>query len=172
MRYIVYVALILINFILQTTVFSYIEIIGIKPNTIIILVVSFSFMRGEIEGGLIGFFSGLLIDSFFGQFLGLNAFIYLIIGFLCGKIFNEFYKDSIIISFFLTFIFTMIYGFFFFFFNGFLRGYPNILPFLKSIIIPEALYTSIISVFIYKVLFIINIKLEKFDRKKKNLFKQ
>lgn len=172
MRYITYVALILINFILQTTVFNYIEIIGVKPNTMLILIVSFSFMRGEIEGGIIGFFSGLLTDSFFGQFLGLNAFIGLTVGFLCGKIFNEFYKDSIMIPFFLTFIFNIFYGFLFFFFNAFLRGYPNILPFLKSIIIPETLYTSIVSFFIYKILFIINRKLEKFDRKKKNLFKQ
>ncbi len=172
MRYITYVALILINFILQTTIFNYIEIIGVKPNTMLILIVSFAFMRGETEGGLIGFLSGLLVDSFFGQVLGLNAFIGLVIGFLCGKIFNEFYKDSIIIPFFLTLFFDICYGFLFFFFNAFLRGYPNIFHFLKTIIIPEALYTSIVSFFIYRILFIINIKLEKFDRKKKNLFKQ
>lgn len=172
MRYITYIALILINFILQTTIFNYIEIINVKPNTMIILIVSFAFMRGEIEGGLIGFISGLLIDSIFGQLLGLNAFIGLIVGFLCGKIFNEFYKDSIIIPFFLTLFFNIVHGVLFFFFNAFLRGYPNIFIFLKTTIIPEALYTSIISFFIYRILFIINKKLEKFDRKKKNLFKQ
>lgn len=172
MRYITYIALILINFILQTTLFHHIEIVGIKPNTMLILIVSFAFMRGEIEGGFIGFSSGLLIDSFFGQFLGLNAFIGLVVGFLCGKIFNEFYKDSIFIPFFLTLFFSIVYGFLFYFFNAFLQGYPNILPFLKNIIIPEALYTSILSFIVYRILFFINKKLEKFDRKKKNLFKQ
>ena len=94
MRYITYIALILINFILQTTLFHKIEIVDITPNTMVILIVSFAFMRGEIEGGFIGFVSGFLVDSFFGQFLGLNAFIGLVTGFLCGKIFNEFYKNS------------------------------------------------------------------------------
>ena len=94
MRYFTYIVLIIINFILQTTVFNYIEIIGVKPNTMLILIVSFAFMRGEIEGGLIGFVSGLLVDSLYGQVLGLNAFIGLVVGFLCGRIFNEFYKDS------------------------------------------------------------------------------
>ncbi|WP_250277683.1 rod shape-determining protein MreD [[Clostridium] colinum] len=172
MRYFTYIVLILINFILQTTLFNYIEIIGVKPNTMVILIVSFAFMRGEIEGGIIGFLSGLLIDSYFGQVLGLNAFIGLIIGFLCGKIFNEFYKDSILIPFFLTLFFNIFHGFLFFFFNVFLRGYPNIFTFSKNIIIPEALYTAIVSFFLYRILFAINKKLEKFDRKKKNLFKQ
>lgn len=172
MRYITYIVLILINFILQTTLFNYIEIIGINPNTMLILTISIAFMRGEVEGGLVGFLSGLLVDSFFGQVLGLNAFIGLVVGFLCGKIFNEFYKDSIMIPFFLTFVFDLFYGFLFFFFNVFLRGYPNIFPFLKTTILPEAVYTSLISILIYPILFIINKKLEKFDRKKKNLFKQ
>ncbi len=172
MRYITYIALILINFILQTTLFHKIEIVDITPNTMVILIVSFAFMRGEIEGGFIGFVSGFLVDSFFGQFLGLNAFIGLVTGFLCGKIFNEFYKNSIFIPFFLTLFFNIFYEFLFFFFNAFLQGHPNIMPFLKIIIIPEALYTSILSFLIYRILFILNKKLEKYDRKNKNLFKQ
>lgn len=172
MRFFTYIFLIILNFILQTTLFNYIEIIGIKPNTTLILVVSFAFMRGEIEGAMVGFFSGLLIDSFFGNMLGLNAFIYLIIGFLCGKIFNEFYKDSVIIPFLLTLAFDIFYGLLYFFFNAFLRGYPNIFVFLKNIIIPEALYTAILSIFIYRILLIVNRKLEKTDRKKKNIFNQ
>lgn len=172
MRYLTYIILILINFILQTTLFKYIQIINVKPNTTIILIVSFAFMRGEIEGGIIGFFSGLLIDSFFGQFLGLNAFICFIVGFSCGKLFKEFYENNIIIPFFINLFFDFLYGILFFFFNGLLRGYPNIFPFLKSIIIPEALYTSIVSFFLYRILYIINNKFDKADRRKRNLFKQ
>ena len=172
MRYFTYIVLILINFILQTTLFDYIEIVNIKPNTMVILIVSFGFMRGEIEGGIIGFLSGFLIDCFFGQILGINALIGLITGFLCGKIFNEFYKNSIFIPFLLTLFFSIFNNILFFFFNIFLRGYPNVFTFFKRIIIPEAIYTSIISFFIYRLLFFINKKLEKFDRRKKNLFKQ
>ncbi len=172
MRIFTYGLLVILNFILQTTLFNYIEIIGIKPNTAIILVVSFAFLRGEIDGAIIGFLSGILIDSFFGSMLGINAFIYLIIGFLCGKIFNEFYKENILIPFFLTLFFDIIYGLLYFFFNAFLRGYPNILPFLKTIIIPEAIYSGILSIIIYPFLLIIDKKLRKTDRKRKNIFSQ
>lgn len=172
MRYLTYAILIIINFLLQTTLFEYISVFNIKPNTTIILIVSFAFMRNDIEGALIGFFSGLLVDSFFGSFLGLNAFIGMCIGFLCGKLFKEFYKNVFFIPFILTIIFTFLNGVMFFFFSVFLRGEPNIIPFLKSIIIPEVLYTSLVSLVLNRVFYFINLKLEKFDRKKRNFFKK
>lgn len=172
MRYLTYGILIIINFLLQTTLFENISILGIKPNTMIILIVSFAFMRGDIEGALIGFFSGLLVDSFFGNFIGLNAFIGFIIGFLCGKFFNEFYKNKLVIPFLLTALFTFLNEILFFFFSVLLRGEPNIFPFLTSIIIPEVLYTSFISIIFYKILYYINLKLERLDRKKKNIFRK
>lgn len=164
LRYITYSVLIIINYIFQTTLAEYITIIGVKPNTNIILIISFAFMRGEIEGALIGFFSGLLIDVFFSNFLGLNAFLGFILGFICGKFSKEFYNDSTLTPFFLTVIFTFIHGLLYFFFNVLLRGYPNILIFLKSIIIPETLYTSLFSFFLYRIYYIINSKLENFNK--------
>lgn len=171
MRYLTYAILITINFLLQTTLFEHIAILSIKPNTMIILIVSFAFMRGEMEGGLIGFFSGLLIDSFFGNFLGLNAIICFFIGFFSGKFFQEYYKNIIFIPFILVVIFDFLYGIAFFFFNVLLRGEPNILPFLTRIIIPEILYTSLLSILLYKIFYYINLKLDKLERKKKNIFR-
>lgn len=171
MRYLTYAILIIINFLLQTTLFEHISILSIKPNTMIILIVSFAFMRGEIEGSLIGFFSGILIDSFFGNFLGLNAIIGFLIGFFAGKLFQEYYKNVFFIPLILVALFDFLYEVAFFFFNILLRGEPNILPFLKSTIIPEVLYTSLISILLYKILYYINLRLDKLDRKKKNIFR-
>lgn len=171
MRYLTYAILIIINFLLQTTLFEHIAIFSIKPNTMIILIVSFAFMRGDLEGSLIGFFSGLLIDSFFGNFLGLNAIIGFFVGFFAGKMFQEYYKNVMFIPFILVALFDFLYGIGFFFFNVLLRGEPNILPFLTKIILPEVLYTSLISIILYKILYYINIKLDKLERKKKNIFR-
>lgn len=171
MRYLTYFILIIINFLLQTTLFGHISIMSIKPNTTIILIVSFAFMRGEIEGGLIGLFAGFLVDSFFGDFIGLNLLICFFIGFLAGKLFKEYYKNVIYIPVLLVAIFDFFYGVMFFFFNILLRGEPNIFHFLKNIIIPEVLYTSLFSIILYKIFYYINTKLDKFDRKKKNIFR-
>lgn len=171
MRYLVYFFLIIFNFFIQTTILNNIAIFNIKPNTTIILIVSFAFIRNSFEGSLIGFFSGLLIDAFFYNFLGLNAFIYMLVGFFAGKFLNEFYKTAYHIPIILVAIFTLFYNILLFFFTVLLRGNPNIFPFLKSIIIPEVIYTTLVSFIFYKIIFIINLKLEKFDKKKRNIFK-
>ena len=62
--------LIIVCFILQCTVFQALALAGIVPNLLLIVTSSLGFMRGEKEGMAVGFFSGLLMDIFFGQLFG------------------------------------------------------------------------------------------------------
>ena len=70
LRKVIVTLFVVLCFILQCSVFNSLALGGIIPNLMIILTSSFGFMRGEKEGLLIGFFSGLLCDIFFGSFLG------------------------------------------------------------------------------------------------------
>jgi len=90
MRIIVVGFILLVNIILQSTYFEYIQIIGVKPNTAIAVIVAFSLMRGSFEGAVIGFFSGLLQDILFGSNIGFNALLGMYIGYFCGKLNNDF----------------------------------------------------------------------------------
>ena len=73
-RKIVLFIIIAICFLLQTTVFRALTFANIGPNLLIIVVSSFGLMRGKKEGLWVGFFCGLLIDIFFGFYLGGYAF--------------------------------------------------------------------------------------------------
>ena len=70
---------------MQCTVFRALAFGGIVPNLLIVLTASFGFMRGEKNGLLIGFFSGLLVDIFFGSVIGFYALVYMYIGYANGK---------------------------------------------------------------------------------------
>ena len=74
--------LIFVNFILQTTLLPYISIGGILPNTALIIVVSYALLRGSTEGAIVGFFSGLPIDIFFGTSFGYYTLLFLLAGLL------------------------------------------------------------------------------------------
>ena len=80
--------LIFICFLLQCTVFHAFAFGSIVPNLMLILTASFGFMRGEKSGLLIGFFSGLFIDIFFGEVLGFYALLYMYIGYTNGSQFS------------------------------------------------------------------------------------
>jgi len=143
---------------------------GIKPNTAIIIVISIAFMRGEYEGALTGFIAGFLQDSFFGFFLGMHIFISMTIGFIVGKFLRGFYKDSILIPLIVTVCADFVYQFVYYAFNILLRGYTNLFYFLHRIILPEIVYTAIFAVFMYKLLYIINDKIEEKEKYRRKLF--
>ena len=94
MRRIVVTAItILVCFLLQTSVFDLFKLADTVPNVLLILVSSVSVMRGQKEGMLTGFFGGLLLDIFYGSWLGGFAFIYMLFGFVDG-LFNQIYYSD------------------------------------------------------------------------------
>ena len=105
------ILLIIICFLLQTTVFKGLAFGGIVPNLLIVLTAAFGFMRGERTGLLVGFFCGLLADIFFGNVLGLNAMIYMYIGYFNGKFNRIFFPDDIKLPLLLIFLSDLAYGF-------------------------------------------------------------
>ena len=56
------VVMILAAFLLQTTVFQSIKLAGAVPNLLLVLTITYGYLRGRTSGLVIGFFSGLLLD--------------------------------------------------------------------------------------------------------------
>ena len=73
-------------FLLQSTLFALFSVGGIRPNLLIIATASLGFLGGKRTGIYAGFFSGLLIDVGFRSVYGINALIYMYIGFTCGSL--------------------------------------------------------------------------------------
>ena len=62
-RVIIDTVFIIVLFLLQSTVFKWLQLANISPNLLIVITASCGFMNGKNEGLLVGFFSGLLIFS-------------------------------------------------------------------------------------------------------------
>lgn len=141
--------IILLNFILQGTLFQYFNLFGVLPNTSLVIVVCFSLFTNKNKGALYGFVIGLLQDIIYGQALGIYALIYMLIGYGIGLINTKIFRDNLIISFFITSIATSFY----ILMNVlimYLLGYEiGITSFLGFPIILQVLYNSIISIFVY-----------------------
>jgi len=161
--------MLLVANILQSTVFDVIRIRGISPNFNVMLIVSLALLRGSKEGSIIGFFAGLLMDIVFSTTRGYLGIIGACIGYFCGKFNKDFYKENLILPFILTLISTIIYGFMVSF-PFLLRGKINYIYFIKNIIFPEMVYTMILSIIVYQVVYMINEKIEQNEKTKRNIF--
>ncbi|WFR54757.1 rod shape-determining protein MreD [Anaerocolumna sp. AGMB13025] len=160
-RFIVLVIEILICFLLQTTVFQWIALAHVTPNLLLILTVATGLMRGRTEGLAVGFASGLLIDFCYGNVLGLFALIYMIIGYLNGYSHRIFVKDDLTIPILLVGVSQFVYFFLYYVFEFLLKGKLNILFYLVRIGLPGIIYTVVVSIVLYKLLNIINIRLDR-----------
>ncbi len=162
--------IILAAYLLQCTVFPSLEIAGIKPNLMLIVTASFGFMRGSREGMLVGFVSGLLIDIQSGDMIGFYALIYLIAGFINGLFERMYFDEDIKLPLFLIAASDLIYGLSIYFLTFLLRSDFDFLFYLNRIIVPEAIYTIVITLGAYPLLLYINHKLEAEEKRSASKF--
>lgn len=113
----------------------------------------------------IGFCCGLLVDCVFGDVVGLYAFIYMIVGYLNGLVNKVYYSDDIVVPVILVAASDFIYNFFYYMFEFLLRSRLDFFFYLRRIILPELIYTVLVSVVLYKLLHTINSWLERMEQR-------
>lgn len=161
---------IFICFLLQCTVFRALAFGGIVPNLLIVVTASFGFMRGERTGLLIGFFSGLLVDIFFCEVIGFYALLYMYIGYLNGKFTTIFYPEDIKLPITLILCSDFIYGIVCYAIMFLLRGRFDFQYYFVHIILPEIVYTIVVTLFLYPVILWVNRRLERTEKRSEKKF--
>lgn len=162
--------IILICFLLQASVFSHLTLASVRPNLLLIVVTSYSFMRGKREGMCVGFACGFFADLFWGPILGFHMFVFTLIGFICGSFRSFFYYDDLKLPLLFVTISELFYGTFTYFFVFLLRGDFSFLYYLGTIILPETIYTVIVTLGLYQVILVINRKLEAEEQRSASKF--
>lgn len=145
---------VLVLFLLQCTVFRWFSLTHITPNLLIVITASCGFMHGKNEGMLVGFFSGLLIDVFSGELFGFYALIYMAIGYLNGFFNAIFYEIDVKLPMILIAVSELFYGIVIYMFQFLLRNRLDFLYYFIHIILPELLYTIVITIVLYRVILV------------------
>ena len=155
-RAIVYFIEIIVCYVLQSSLYQFISLANVMPNLLIILVVSAAYMRGRMTGMVIGFFSGLLVDIQFGNLIGLYALLMMIIGYLAGFANKIYSRDDYTLPLFFIAAADFVYQFLYYILEFLIRGRLDFLYYLRTLILPEIIYTVAASVILYKLLHMIN----------------
>lgn len=155
---------VIVCFLLQCTIFPSLNLGGIIPNLMIIVTASYGFMRGRKSGLLTGFFSGLLMDIFFGSALGFYALVYMYIGYLNGVFRKMFYPEDIKLPIALIVGSDFLYNIVIYILTFFLKGRFQFLYYFLNIIIPEMVYTIIVTCVLYPLLLLVENRLERKEK--------
>ena len=162
--------IIVVCYLLQVTVFKSLSFASISPNLLIVCAAAFGFMRGTKEGLWIGFFCGLFIDLFSGSILGFHALLYMLIGFTNGLFRKLFYPEDIKLPMLLIACSDFFCNLRIYFFQFLFRGRFQFKYYLIHIILPELVYTMVITIFLYFIILKINQKLEKIEKRSATKF--
>ena len=150
----------IILYLIQTTIFNKLAIAGIKPNVVIILVVFIGYKYGKIPGMIMGFFMGLFLDLTEADYVGYYAVIYLTIGYLMGFVNKLYNGDFNLIPVGLIGVSDLMLNFMIFITGFLLRNRLDLPYYVIRIILPEAVYTMIVAALFYRIIDAVYLKLE------------
>ncbi|PKM95925.1 MAG: rod shape-determining protein MreD [Firmicutes bacterium HGW-Firmicutes-1] len=167
-RVIAVIAIIIFNIVFQSTIVQNFAIGGITINLLIMTVVSFSLMRGKLEGAIIGFFIGLMQDVFFGSVIGFYALLYMYFGFFSGYLNKALYRDNLLIPILAISVSDLILNLFIYIMTYLFRGRTDFPYYFTNIILPELVYTTLVAVFVYKFYMFVNEKLDSVEKRREN----
>lgn len=156
---------IIICYLLQSAVFSHLQLANVVPDLLMVLVVSCAFQKGIFHGMFTGFFAGLLTDLMTGNVVGVCALIYMGIGYLCGYS-NKIYDDDDYTIPVLMFIAAeFLYCFTYYVFTFLLRGRLSVGYYMYRIGLARTVYTAVVGILLYMVLKVIHKGLIRIEQK-------
>ena len=154
---------ILILLLIQTSVVPFFPLSFLKPNLLLIFVVSAAFMRGKRSGIWIGFAAGIVLDLCSGHAVGFQALVLMLIGYFNGFLCKVFFDEDLKVPVLLAAASDFAYGVLCFFFYAVTGGHYDFHRYLRLIILPEMVSSIIFTLILYKLFFWINQRLSAYE---------
>ena len=134
---------------LQTAVMPHLAIRGVFPDLTLLVVVSWSLLRGIREGMIWGFIAGLAVDLFSGAPFGAATFSLLAVSFLSGLGQATVVRARFVLPLIAVFAATIIYDLLFLFIVW-ISGQPVAwLDSLVRVILPSAILNTVLTPFVF-----------------------
>lgn len=148
-RYIYLFILCILCFELQTTIFYKLQLGGVSPNLLIMVIAASGLLYGRKLGMFSGVVGGLLVDAMFSTVIGVSILIYAVIGYVNGIANKLYFKEDLYIPLLSIALSDLVYGVLYYICRFMLRGRMDFPYYLLHVMLPEAIYTTIVGVIIY-----------------------
>lgn len=147
MRIILAVAVFFLAALAEVTLLEGAKILSVKPSLFLIAVTYISLFWGRRQGMWFGFVSGLFLDLFSPQHMGLNTLLFTCAGFLIGSMAASLYREKYISQVLILLVVCVAESLLYFAFSS---GSPD--AFLKYFLrygLFGALYTTIVGAIVF-----------------------
>lgn len=139
-------------FIIQTSIFSFLNFFNVIPNFSLIALVIFAVMSDGFTGGILGFLTGLLYDAMIYDVFGIFTLIYFFIGAIIGTLGKDMIRENYIVYSAITGISTVVLHFLLYLILFFLKFDVGFAAGKLSYLLIETLINSVLVVFFLKII--------------------
>ena len=150
-KLIVSISLIILSYLLQTTLMPAIAVANICPNLLLVVVAYIGYINGRTYGLFMGLIAGLLYDFQFASIIGLYGLLYMIIGYISGICHKIYFREDYTLPIVLVAINSLLYGCSIYVIDFLFRSRLNFNFYFTNIILPETVYTIVVSIIVYKL---------------------
>jgi len=148
MRIGVLAALAAIAVIADATLAPEIEVLGARPDFIVLVVVYASLLVGTRPATIVGFLAGLVVDSELPEYLGLHALALSAVGYVTGGVWDHLVRGNVFVQCTLVFGASLLHDVVYYL--VYYRNHLDMLgPFLLRYGVPGALYTAVFGAVVF-----------------------
>ena len=152
-------AIIIVGFIIQTSLLNFFNIFGTVPNISLTIVVIFALMSNSITGGILGIITGILYDTMLYDVFGVYTLIYFIIGSIIGTYSDDMIRENYAAYTTVTAISTLVSHFLVYLILFFLKFRVGFISNILGSILIEIVINSVLVIFVLKFVLLIFNKL-------------
>ena len=146
-------ALVLVaGFLCQAAVVPFISIGAAKPDLVLIIIAGFGFLSGASPGAIGGFIGGILLDVLTIRGIGLEAMVKTLVGFFSGRVERTILGNSPIMPMLAIGGVSILSQTLYIGLAVLVGERMEILPVMREIVLPSALYTSVIGLLAFPFL--------------------
>ncbi len=149
MKKAIILSIIFFNILIQTTVLELAGILGVIPNTSLLLVIAFAMNLNPKEIIAYSLLTGIILDVLSGGIVGMNTFGFLVIAYFIFYVRVELVKNSYLTSFIISTLSIIAYNFITLFFVYVLGFAVRFRYFFSYATIIEIVYNGAVGMIIY-----------------------
>ena len=151
-RILAVIAVIVTALLLQSTVFSSLRLLGVRPEFLYLVTIIVAFLEGPNEGAVVGFVSGLAQDLLLNEPKGILALTLTLVGYTMGMLRQYIVSPSPFLPVVLVALGTTAGVAFYVIVNFLLGNYDNTVAFAVRVALLSGLYNAILTPLVFPVL--------------------
>ena len=156
MRVALWIIVVTLIYVIQCSVIPLVTLNGIKPDLLLIVVLSTGLLAGKERGVAVGFFAGMLADLASGGIFGCHTLVNMVIGYGAGMLERKVFKENILLPLLAVMIATVIYSFLMTAFLVIMGYNINLLSLLNYNLLPLLAYNIIMAIPIHRIIYKLN----------------